>query len=183
MHAHMLVRTAVPRIDIGSKTKTAKTSLKVNVADAAANSVDSQGIVLTTVSSMGNTFMSCEAVIEDALLEDIKLEPIGSHETCKGLLQTTTSVALVLHRSRLAHGNAATRQTQDTPEACQVIAVTLNFHAAIMARATLKLSVPIRAFADEKQVWLPLPCACVQQLLLACNASRAYSSHDVVSNH
>ena len=139
---------AMPRIDVGSKTKTAKTSLKATVADAVATSIDSQGIVLPTVSSMENTFVSREGVLEDSL----------HHDT-----------------------NTNLEQTLDTPEACQVIAVTLNFHAAIMARAPLKLSVPIDVFSDEKRVCPPVPCAYVQQRFFACDASRVYWSHDVVA--
>ena len=174
---------AMPRIDVGSKTKTAKTSLKATVADAVATSIDSQGIVLPTVSSMENTFVSREGVLEDSLHHDTNtnLEPFGSHRTLNGILLTTKSNALVLQWSKLAHGNADTRQTLDTPEACQVIAVTLNFHAAIMARAPLKLSVPIDVFSDEKRVCPPVPCAYVQQRFFACDASRVYWSHDVVA--
>ena len=178
---------AMPRIDVGSKTKTAKTSLKATVADAVATSIDSQGIVLPTVSSMENTFVSREGVLEDSLHHDTNtnLEPFGSHRTFNGILQTTKSRsnALVLHWSKLAHGNADIRQTLDTTESCQFIAVTLNFHAAIMARAPLKLSVPIDIFSDEKRVCPPVPCAYVQQRFFACDASRVYWSHDVVSIH
>ena len=174
---------AMPRIDVGSKTKTAKTSLKATVADAVATSIDSQGIVLPTVSSMENTFVSREGVLKDSQHHDTNtnLEPFGSHRTLNGILLTTKSNALVLQWSKLAHGNADTRQTLDTPEACQVIAVTLNFHAAIMARAPLKLSVPIDVFSDEKRVCPPVPCAYVQQRFFACDASRVYWSHDVVA--
>ena len=176
---------AMPRIDVGSKTKTAKTSLKATVADAVATSIDSQGIVLPTVPSMENTFVSREGVLQDSQHHDTNtnLEPFGSHRTLNGILLTTKSNALVLQWSKLAHGNADTRQTLDTPEACQVIAVTLNFHAAIMARAPLKLSVPIDVFSDEKRVCPPVPCAYVQQRFFACDASRVYWSHDGVSIH
>ena len=139
---------AMPQIDVGSNVKTADTSLEAIDTDAFATPIDSRGTETATPSE-GVTFM----LRLDSLFEHHNIEQLDSRGAFHGvcLLRTTKSDALG-DRSKLIHGNVATRRAQATPAEPQIIAETLDLNAVIISRSTLKLALPHHAFVDEMQV-------------------------------